>query len=145
MEETGYVKSIDGVNATIIVTRKSACEHCTAGTCSLTAEGASIEAINAAKAQVGQRVRVVLKPVAYLTGSLMIWGIPALLLLVGAVIGKELLSSFFPEADPETVAAFTAFALFALSFFAVKAWSKGAERKSQYKPVVEEILDGESQ
>jgi sigma-E factor negative regulatory protein RseC len=146
MEEKGVVRSIDGVTACVVVTKKSACEHCTAGTCHLTGEGAVIEAVNAARAQVGQRVRVVMKPVAYLTGAVMVWGVPALALIVGAVAGMELAKAYLPGTDPETVAAIGAFGLMALSFIVVKLWSRGAERKAEYKPVIEDILeDDESQ
>ncbi len=87
---------------------------------------------------------MVLKPVAYLTGTLVIWGMPAVALIVGAVFGKEVLSLAFPETDPETLAALCAFLLFASSFFFAKHWSKKAERKSEYRPVIEEIIEDET-
>lgn len=141
MEEIGVVKNVQDVHATVIVARKSMCEHCTAGTCHVTGEGAEIEALNIAKARVGQRVRVVLKPISYVKGSLMLYGLPALALVLGAVAGKEYLSRFFPGMDPDGVAALAAFGLFALSFAVVKLWSRRAEKKVQYKPVIEEIID----
>jgi len=146
MEEKGVVKSIDGVNACVVVTKKTACEHCTAGTCHLTGEGAISEAINAAHAKVGQRVRVVMKPVAYLTGAVMIWGVPALALIIGAVAGTQLTKAYFHSIAPETGAAIAAFGLMALSLIVVRIWSRGAEHKAEYKPVIEDILeDDESQ
>lgn len=146
MEEKGVVESIDGMTARVVVTRKSACEHCTAGTCHLSGEGAIIEAINAVHAEVGQRVRVVMKPVAYLSGAVMIWGVPALALVIGAVAGMNLTQAYIHGIAPETGAAIGAFGLMALSFIIVKIWSKGAEKKAEYKPVIEDILvDDESQ
>jgi sigma-E factor negative regulatory protein RseC len=146
MEEKGVVKSIDGVNACVVVTKKTACEHCTAGTCHLTGEGAIIEAINAAHARVGQQVRVVMKPVAYLTGALMIWGVPALALIIGAVAGTQLAKAFVTGIAPESGGAIGAFGLMALSLIVVRVWSRRAEHKAEYKPVIEDILeDNESQ
>lgn len=140
MEEIGVVRSIDGVFAKVSVPKKSMCEHCTAGTCHMTDEGAEIEALNAARAQVGQRVRVALKPISYLKGSLMLYGLPAVALIAGAIAGKEYLSRFFRGTDPDGVAALAAFGAFALSFIVIKLWSRRAEKKVQYKPVIEEIL-----
>lgn len=145
MEEIGVVKSIEGVYARVAVKKKSMCEHCTAGTCHLTEEGAEIEALNEARAQVGNRVRVVLRAYSYLKGSLILYGLPALALIVGAVAGKEYFSRFFRGMDPDSVAALFAFGLFALSFIVIRLWSARAERKTQYKPVIEEILGEENQ
>lgn len=141
MEETGTVFSIDGPHAIVRVQRKSACEHCTAGTCNTAGEQVTIEAINAVDAKVGQRVKVTIKPIAYIKGSLMFYGIPTLALIAGAVIGKEYLAAHFPGINPEGMSAITAFALFALSFILVKLATKRAEKNVRYQPVIEEILD----
>jgi sigma-E factor negative regulatory protein RseC len=141
MEEIGVVKSVEGPVAKVSVARRSMCEKCTAGTCLLTDDGAELEALNEAGAEVGQRVRVVLQPYIYLKGSLIVYGLPAVALVVGAVAGRELAPGVFRHADPEIVSACFAFALFALSFVIVKLWSMRAERKTEYKPIIEEILD----
>jgi sigma-E factor negative regulatory protein RseC len=141
MEEIGIVSKVEGVHATVTVTRKSVCEHCTAGTCRLTENGALIEAVNDAGAAVGQRVRVVLKEHVYVKGSLMLWGLPALAIIVGAVAGKAFLADFFPSADPDGVSAVAAGVCFAVSLLIIKLWSRGAEKKTQYQPIVEEILE----
>ena len=141
MDETGVVTKVDGVTAYVLVEKKSACEHCTAGTCDLSGQGALIEAINEAGAQVGQRVRVHLRDYTYVSGSLFFYGIPALALIAGAILGKEFLASLFPGMDPEGVSAITAFSCMGLSLIVVKLWSRGAEKKTAYQPVVEEVLD----
>jgi sigma-E factor negative regulatory protein RseC len=140
MDEIGVVKDTHGIFATVSVARKSACNDCRAG-CHLTESGAEIEAVNAAKASAGQKVRVAMKPYTYLRGSLLVYGVPALSLIVGAVAGKELASSFFPGADPDILSAICGFGAFLLSFVAVKFWSGRLEKKIDYKPVVEEILE----
>jgi sigma-E factor negative regulatory protein RseC len=140
MEEQGVVKSIEGVYATVLVARKSACDQCKAGTCHVSGEGAEIEALNKAQAQVGQTVRVVMQPYTYLKGSLMVYGMPALGLILGAVLGKEYLSPYFPGRDPDGVSAVAAFAAFALCLLLVKIWSARAEKKVELKPVIEEVV-----
>jgi len=140
MEEIGIVKSIDGPFAKVAVQKKSICEQCTAGTCYLTDEGAELDALNEVKAQVGQRVKVVIRPYTYLKGSLLVYGVPTLALVVGAVVGKEFFADSFKSIDSDLVSAIFAFGAFALSFIIVKIWSSRAEKKIQYKPVIEEIL-----
>lgn len=141
MEETGVVKGVEGPFARVAVAKKSICDRCTAGTCHLTDEGAELDAINEAGAKVGQKVRVVLKPYSYLKGSLIVYGLPAAALVLGAVLGKEVFSRYMPGMSPDTVSAIFAFSAFVLSFIFVKLWSMRAEKKVEYKPVIEEILE----
>lgn len=140
MEETGVVTSTQGPFAKVAVQRKSICDQCTAGTCHLTEEGAELDALNDIRAEVGQKVRVVLKPYSYLKGSLIVYGLPVLALVVGAVAGKEFFAERFKGLDPELVSAIFAFGAFALSFVVIFFWSRRAEKKTEYKPVIEEIL-----
>ncbi|MEW6001731.1 MAG: SoxR reducing system RseC family protein [Nitrospirota bacterium] len=139
MEEIGVIKSIEGMTAMVSVPKKSVCEGCTAGTCKPSEQSMEIEALNLIKAQVGQRVRVVMKPYTYLKGSLIVYGIPAVALVTGAVLGKEFFSSYF-ESDPDIISAIFGFCAFAISFVAIKLWSRKVEKKVELKPVIEEIL-----
>ncbi|HET6513840.1 MAG TPA: SoxR reducing system RseC family protein [Thermodesulfovibrionales bacterium] len=140
MDEIGIIKEINGIFATVSVARKSACNDCQAD-CKLAEEEALIEAVNAAKATTGQKVRVVMKPYTYLKGSLLVYGLPALSLILGAVFGKEYMSSFLKNTDPDILSAIFGFGAFILSFVFVKLWSRRIEKKTEYKPVVEEILE----
>lgn len=141
MEEIGIVKSIEGITAKVSVPRKSACEGCTAGTCKPDEQSMEIEALNKAKAKVGQRVLVTLKASTYLKGSAIVYGIPAIALIIGAILGKELFSNFIKDIDPDILSAIFGFGAFALTFLAVKIWSASVERKTESKPVIEKILD----
>lgn len=139
MEETGVVKSIQGPFSVVLVTKKSACEHCTAGTCHLSDDGAELEALNEAGAQVGQRVRVILRPMDYVKGSMMVYGIPALALIIGAIVGKEYGPRIIPL-DADLVSAIFAFGSLGLSLLLVKLWLRSAEKETKYRPVITEIL-----
>ena len=142
MEEYGIVKSLNGSLAIVVVERKSACDQCKAG-CKITDSGAEIEAINLAKAKIGQKVMVVMRPYTYLKGSIIIYGIPALFLIIGAIIGKEILSPLHPfkNLDPDILSALTGFGAFIISFLIVKLWSGRVEKKVEYKPVIQEIIE----
>ncbi len=141
MEEVGIVTEIEGITAHILVERKSACEHCTIGTCKISSDGANLKAINEASAKVGQKVRVAIKDYTYVSGSFFFYGVPTFALIAGGILGLAVFSEWFPGKDPEAVAAVSAFVCMVLSLLVVKLWSRSAERKSVYQPVVVEILD----
>jgi sigma-E factor negative regulatory protein RseC len=140
-EEIGIVKSVTGVIAVVNVPRKSACEGCTAG-CKMDEEFMEIEAFNQAGAKVGQTVRVTMKAFTYTKGSLLVYGLPAVALVIGAVFGKEVMGRTFPHEDPDILSAVFGFGAFIVSFFFVKFWSNRTEKKVESKPIVEEILEG---
>jgi sigma-E factor negative regulatory protein RseC len=140
-EEIGIVKSVNGVLAVVNVPRKSACDGCTAG-CKMDEQFMEIEAFNQAGAKVGQTVRVTMKSFTYTKGTLVVYGLPAIALVLGAVFGKEAMGRFFPHADPDILSAVFGFGAFIVSFFVVKIWSGKANKKVKSKPIVEEVLEG---
>lgn len=141
VEEIGFVRSVEGVTATVSVPKKSGCEGCSLKTCKPEEQFMLIEALNPLQARVGQKVRVAMKPYTYLKGSMVIYGIPALALIAGAVAGKEFFSPYLKGYDPDIVSAVFGFGAFAVSFILVKLWSGRMSGKAESKPVVEEILD----
>ncbi len=141
MEEIGVVIKTLGRFAKVSIAKpKGICEHCTLGTCHVSEEGSEIEALNMAGAREGQKVRVVMKPFSYMKGSLIVYGLPVLALVLGAILGKELALSQLKGSDPDSISAIFAFGAFGISFLFVKIWSSKAEKKLEYKPVIEEIL-----
>jgi sigma-E factor negative regulatory protein RseC len=141
VEEVGLVKSAGGKVATVLVQRKNACEGCSSGVCKATDQSMEIEALNPLHAHAGQKVRVVIHSSAYMKGTLIVYGIPLLALIVGAVLGRELFSRFLENFDPDSVSAVFGFTALAISFFIIKAWSSRAEKKPGIKPVIEEIIE----
>lgn len=142
MEEIGIVKEVIGDEALVSVARKSVCDQCTAGTCKLGSAEAEIRAFNQAGAKTGQTVRVVLRHASYLKGSLIAFGIPALALAIGAVLGKELADrGIITGIDAEASSAIFAFSMLGLSFVIVKLYSMSADKNKNLKPVVEEIIE----
>ncbi len=133
--------SVDGIYARVMVPKKSTCEGCTAGTCTMGEQSMEIEAVNRAGAAAGQRVRVLVHTAAYLKGSLIIYGLPTLFLVIGAVFGKEFMPRFFPDRDSDILSAIFGFGFLIASFILVRLWSQQQVKKTDSVPVVEEILD----
>lgn len=141
MEETGVVSRVDGVKAFVTVKRKSACDACAAGSvCKVSEGGSEIEAFNAVHAEAGDTVKISFKAFTYLKGTLLVYGIPALALVVGAVVGKEYLPALFPTSDPDILSAFAGFGFMGVSFAAVRLLISRFEKKKELVPVVEEII-----
>ena len=72
---------------------------------------------------------------------MIVYGIPAIALIAGAVLGKEVIGNHFAVRDPDNISAISGFAACILSFFAVKIWSRMADKGNATKPVIEEILE----
>ncbi len=145
IEEIGTVIGIEGRYARVSVPKKSTCEGCTAGTCSAGEQSMEIEALNKAGAAIGQRVKVMVHSYAYMKGSMIIYGIPALFLVAGAVFGKEIMPFFFPAMDADILSALFGFFFLLVSFILIKFWSLKKTEETTSTPVVEEILDQEAE
>jgi len=140
IEEIGIVTSTDGTTAHVNVPKKTTCEGCTAGTCIAGEQSMEIVAFNKAGAQSGQKVKVLIQSSAYLKGTMVIYGVPALALVLGAVFGKEFMPELFTGTDPDILSAIFGFGFLALSFVGVKIWSNLKADKTESGPVIEEIL-----
>ena len=140
IEEIGIVTSTEGRTAHVNVPKKSTCEGCTAGTCTTGEQSMEIIAFNKARAETGQKVKVLIHSSAYMKGAIIIYGIPALALVAGAVFGKEFMPALFIGTDPDILSAIFGFGFMGLSFVGVKIWSNLKADKTESGPVIEEIL-----
>ncbi len=142
-EETGIVTKVEGIMAMVAVQKKDACDACSAkDACTSTSEEeALLEAINAAKAEVGQTVRISMKPMTYLKGTMLVYGLPLVLFLAGAVAGQKIGEEYFRETSSDLVAAVTGFASLFISLLIIKIWSGKTESRKGSQPVIEEILN----
>ena len=134
------MRSVAGVMAVVDVPVKSACEGCTAGICKPQDKCMQIEAFNQAGAAVGQRVRVAVSASSYMKNSMIVYGLPAIGLVLGAIFGKEVLSRFLPGTDPDILSATAGFTTLLISFIIVKVWTDRKAGKIESRPVIEEIL-----
>ncbi|GBE02386.1 positive regulator of sigma(E), RseC/MucC [bacterium BMS3Bbin06] len=141
MNEIGVVKSIDGHMAKVIVYKKSACDHCTENDCDIKGNGFETEAINMAHANIGETVKVVMKAQTYIKGALVLYILPVFALMAGALLGKVYLPVYFSGLNSELLSVLGGFISLFLSLVAVKILSARMERKTEYKSVIEEILD----
>jgi len=142
IEEVGTVTRVEGVMASVSVKKKNSCEGCTAGgACKTTSEGAEIEAFNPVHAKAGQTVKLSIKPYTYLKGTMLVYGIPVVALIGGAILGKNIAETYLENINSDMIAAITGFSSLIASLIGIKIWSKNIETKTEYKPVIEEIIN----
>ena len=142
MQEIGVVKSIDGVIAKVIVERKSSCcDHSEKDTCDIPENGVETEALNVARAVVGQKVKVVMKSYTYLKGALIIYVLPIFALILGAVLGKVYLPAFINRIDSELLSALGGFFALLASLILVKILSSRLDKTTENKSVIVSIVE----
>lgn len=143
MEEIGIVKSVDGPLARVVLSRRgSCCDSCEKESCDIPEEGVETEAINKAGAKVGQRVKVVMEPYTFIKGALILYVFPLIALFAGAFLGKIYLSRVFEKTDSELLAAIGAIVAFLASLLIVKLLSGRMSKKTEYRSVIESIVEG---
>lgn len=141
MEDIGIVVTTQGDMAKVLVQKRGVCEACPAiGTCKPSDEGMEFEALNPIRAKAGQTVKISLRPEAYLKGTMLLYGLPLLSLICGAILGKNLGELYFKGLNSDLLASIFGFGALAISFIAIKLWSSRIEKKERYKPVIEEIM-----
>lgn len=145
VEEIGIIERVEGVNAIVALPKSTACDGCSLKTCKPVGQSMTIEALNSVHAQVGQTVKISLNSNTYLKGSLIVYGIPGIALVAGAILGREFMSSVFIGQDQDSIAAISGITAYMLSFFLVKIWSNRVKRKNATKPVIWEIVKSERQ
>src|SRR4030067_2934554 len=96
-----------------------------------------IEALNPVRANVGQTVKVSIRPQAYLKGTMLIYGFPLIMFIAGVVIGKNIGVVYLKDVNSDIVSVILGFTGFIISFLIARSWSKKAETKVEYKPVIE--------
>jgi sigma-E factor negative regulatory protein RseC len=142
VEETGIVTKIEGNMAKVLVQKKSACDGCSIqGVCQTKPEGMEIEALNAVHAREGQRVKILMTPGDYLKGTMIVYGLPLVVFITGAIIGKNIGEEYLKDMNSDLVAAVTGFIALLLSLAGIRIWSKKMESSTEYNPVIEEIIE----
>jgi sigma-E factor negative regulatory protein RseC len=143
MHEMGIVKSVNGATAIVKVSKKtSCCESCEKDICDISEDGIETEAINEAGAKTGQKVKLVMKSYTFVKGAIVIYIIPVSALIAGAILGNLYLPGHFSETDPDLLAVLGGFLLFFASLVLVKLIVSRMEKKTEYKSVIESIMEG---
>ncbi len=143
IEETGHIISRDGDYAWVETQRKSACSSCSAskgcGTGALSKFYANrfsrVRALNNIDAAPGEAVVIGLQEEALVRGSLAVYGLPLLSLLLMALLGNAVAVEKGMQ-EPDGLVALFGIAGLLLGFFLVRQFNQKISHDDRYQPVI---------
>jgi sigma-E factor negative regulatory protein RseC len=140
-EEMATVIETRGNTAKVRVQSSSSCDHCPSrSSCHTIGEGLrEVDVSNRIGARVGQRVKIGVSPRALLKASFILYIIPIVALVIGAMLGNS-----FSSGNKEVWAVLLGGGFLVGSFLLIKAFGKYLNLKNEYLPTATEVLDPSS-
>ncbi len=146
IEEVGTIVELKSKSVAAVLCKKSSlCEHCaSAGLCHMGEDSRSmlVEAHNTVGAEVGDRVRLVTSTRSFLQSSFILYIVPLVALIIGAIIGEMIGQYAEIGIDSNLLAAFIGTAFLAGSFLVIRVGSRAIPREN-YMPRIIEIIGKE--
>ena len=141
--EEGIITKVYSSTACVKCTKSATCESCSAKSFCDTAGGGAnddveVEAINTVGAKVDDRVTISFETSSLLKVTFLVYMIPVLFLILGAVVGDKIAVIF--NYDQSIFSVFAGFLFLFIAFFFVKAKGKELSRKDAYQPKIIRIL-----
>lgn len=136
MIEIGTVDSIVGKKAKVIIERSAMCGDC--GACQVGKDKLTMETtvLNTVNARVGDRVEVEMAFKNVLMASIIAYGIPLLLFIIGAVLS----SLFTGETENPVISFISGLVLMAVAFIIIKILDKKDAFAFTYEPQITNII-----
>lgn len=146
MEENGTVIELKGRNIAMVLCRKSSfCEHCASmESCQVGDDNTSkvVEAHNLVGANVGDRVKLNVSTKTFLQSSFIVYIVPLLALLAGAIAGQLIGTRMHAGPDPNLLSAIFGTACMVGSFLLIKIGSRALPRE-YYMPKIVGLVSAE--
>ena len=143
IEETGTVVEILEQSKAIVLCEKSSlCEHCaTSAACSIGDDDRHrlVTVHNTVHALVGDRVKIAASTDTFLKSSFVIYIVPLIALVLGAILGKFIGESLVTSIDPNMLSAIFGVFFLVGSFLIIRVGST-ALNKDFYMPQILEVL-----
>jgi sigma-E factor negative regulatory protein RseC len=143
LEEHGSVIELKGKYIAVVLCKKgSFCKHCAAmDTCKMGADNKSmmVEAHNVIGAAVGDKVKLVTSSKSFLQSSFLLYIVPLIALLVGAILGFEVGQNLQNGPDPNLLAAIIGTAFLVGSFLVIRVGSRAIPPEN-FMPRITEII-----
>ena len=143
LEEHGSIVELKGKHIAVVLCKKSSfCKHCAAmETCQMGADNKSmlVEAHNVIGAGVGDKVKLVTSSKSFLQSSFLLYIVPLIALLAGAILGFGVGQHLKNGPDPNLLAAIIGTAFLAGSFLIIRVGSRAIPREN-FMPRITEII-----
>ena len=139
--EKGIVTRVGSETAWVKTSRTSACEGCASRqSCHLKGndDEMEVEALNDARAVVGDRIVLRVASGALLKVSFMLYVFPILLLIVGAIVGQTLGPAF--QFDSSSFSLLLGGVCFLIAFIFIRVRSSRMARKTEYRPRIVRVI-----
>lgn len=147
MEEAGTVIELKPNQIAVVRCQKgSACQHCVSKSSCLSGEQTGtmqVDAHNPLNAKVGDRVRLVTSSRVFLRSSFILYIVPLIALVVGAVAGQQIGERIPNGPDPNLLAAMIGCAFLVGAFLTIRVGTR-ALPPEDYMPSIIEILSPEN-
>ncbi len=145
IEEYGTVIELkEGQVAVVMCQRNSACDHCpSSGACNVgdDSETMLVDAFNAIGANIDDRVKVVTSTKHFLQSSFVLYIVPIIGLLIGALIGQELGENSNFGIDPSLLSALMAVAFLLVTCVIIRVATGKLKREVFMPRIVEKQTD----
>lgn len=139
--EKGIVTKLESTTAWVTTTRTSACETCAAKSACRTLGGGKemeVEAINPVGAKMGDRVVIGFDTSALVKISFLIYIVPIISMIIGAIIGQKL--ALLYHYNGSALSAIVGFLFFFLAFLFIKLKGNKIAKKNEYRPRIIRII-----
>jgi len=127
--------------AVVLCQKQSACKHCpSSGACQIGDDGKSmqVEAFNQIGAEVGERVRVETSTKHFLQSSFMLYIVPIIGLLIGALAGELIAQNLDTGLDPKLLSALLGVAFLVGTFLCIRVGTRALKREI-FMPRITEV------
>lgn len=143
IQEEGVVISVKGLFAEVQAKEKSACSSCSAhNICGDGSDGTRVvKVINNIDAKAGQKVKIEMQSSSLVIGSAVVFLIPTLFLIIGALAGYFIGMGISDKKTGETAGVIAGALGFILSLFLTKYISKRLDKENKFYPEIKEIID----
>ena len=143
IEEVGTVVELKSkMIAVVMCIKSSLCENCaTNGNCALGDDDNTrlIEVQNPLAAEVGEQVRIATTTKSFLQSSFLLYIVPLIALVIGAIAGKLVAESTSTSLDPNLLSAILGVS-FMIGSFVILRLGSNVLSKENYMPKIIEII-----
>ena len=144
IEEFGSIVELKGKNVAVVLCQKSSsCKNCAAeGSCHVGDDNSSklVEAHNHLAATIGDRVKIATSSRSFLQSSFLLYIVPLIFLVTGAVLGQFIAESLDNGLDSNVFSAIMGTAFLAASFLVIRIGTRSLVKEA-YMPRIVEIVE----
>lgn len=146
IEEVGTVVELKSKHSAVVMCEKSSlCENCAAsGACSIGDDDRQrlVTAHNPLRAVVGDRVKIAASTSVFLKSSFLIYIVPLIALVLGAVAGKLVGEMFISNVSPDLLSAIFGVFFMVGTFVIIRVGSQ-ALKQENYMPKIIAVIESE--